>query len=402
MVRSYKRKTERGNQYTSEALQTAVIQVKAGKMKAYSAAKIHKIPLNTLLDHIRGRRGLKSKTQGRSTALSESDEDTIIMGLIEMERFGFALSRNEILSLVGEYVKSNNIKTPFKDSVPNFDWLYSFMKRHNLTLKKTQNIGNATENSVDTFVIHSYFEKLKEIIQHLGLEDKPQQVFNVDEISFTRDPTKTNVISGNDLPSPLPTSSSQLDNISALLMVSANGDKVPPLIIFKGKSVLNEWQAPPEETCPGLAYAATPNGWVDSAVFERYFETIFLTFLGDARPALVVCDGHTTHVSLNLIRTARRENVTILILPSHTSHILQPLDISVMKSLKSGWDVHLDKRQKHNADEKLSKKDFSKILSSLWKNLDPKVIQSGFMKAGIYPFNDQAILESAFDSAENQ
>lgn len=74
MVRSYKRKTERGNQYTSDALQSAVVQVKAGKMKAYKAAKIYKIPLNTLLDHVRGRRGSKSKTQSRSTALSDSDE----------------------------------------------------------------------------------------------------------------------------------------------------------------------------------------------------------------------------------------------------------------------------------------------------------------------------------------
>ena len=49
---------------------------------------------------------------------------------------------------------------------------------------------------------------------------------------------------------------------------------------------------------------------------------------------LLVLDGHGSHITIDVIEFARSNNVHLLCLPSHTSHILQPLDIGVFKSLK--------------------------------------------------------------------
>ena len=55
---------------------------------------------------------------------------------------------------------------------------------------------------------------------------------------------------------------------------------------------------------------------------------------GVLEPRLVIYDGHLSHVNYATICYAREKNVAILKLPPHTTNVLQPLDVSVFKSLK--------------------------------------------------------------------
>ena len=54
-------------------------------------------------------------------------------------------------------------------------------------------------------------------------------------------------------------------------------------------------------------------------------------------PVLLIMDGHGTHMSIELIELARSNGVHLLCLPSHTTHILQPLDVGIFKSFKSNF-----------------------------------------------------------------
>lgn len=67
MVRKYTRKYNRGD-YSKETLHETVEEVKSERMVAYKSSK--HLPLNTIMDHLKGRRCLKSETYGRSTAIS--------------------------------------------------------------------------------------------------------------------------------------------------------------------------------------------------------------------------------------------------------------------------------------------------------------------------------------------
>ena len=43
---------------------------------------------------------------------------------------------------------------------------------------------------------------------------------------------------------------------------------------------------------------------------------------------LLFLDGHKSHISLDLLEWAKERKIILFILPAHTSHILQPLDVS--------------------------------------------------------------------------
>jgi hypothetical protein len=45
-------------------------------------------------------------------------------------------------------------------------------------------------------------------------------------------------------------------------------------------------------------------------------------------PDALPLDGHSTHISVGLLEWAKSMNIVIFILPAHTSHLLQPLDVA--------------------------------------------------------------------------
>jgi hypothetical protein len=89
------------------------------------------------------------------------------------------------------------------------------------------------------------------------------------------------------------------------------------------KNLYSAWQG--SSAVAGTTYAVSDNGWMQTNVFVSWFDT-FLRQVKE-RPFLLVFDGHRTHIGLDLIKCAKDNNVSLLKLPSHTTHCLQPLDM---------------------------------------------------------------------------
>ncbi|KAJ3649502.1 hypothetical protein Zmor_021242 [Zophobas morio] len=128
--------------------------------------------------HVRGFRGKKSR---------------ITEGLRSMEKWGFGLTRKEILEILCEYIIANGIKTPFKDNRLEEDWLLNFKNWHHLSIKKPQGIEYTRKKKTDPFVVNEYFYLLHKTLikNHLTT---PEQIWNLDEMSFQHDPSKTRVV----------------------------------------------------------------------------------------------------------------------------------------------------------------------------------------------------------------
>jgi hypothetical protein len=99
-IRTYKRKTLPPS-YSKEELNTAVENVKSGRMTLYRAAKLYKIPKATLFKDVKGMRGVKSQTFGRPNALPFHEKKQIAECLKLMEKWGFGLSKKEVLETIG-------------------------------------------------------------------------------------------------------------------------------------------------------------------------------------------------------------------------------------------------------------------------------------------------------------
>lgn len=69
--------------------------------------------------------------------------------------------------------------------------------------------------------------------------------------------------------------------------------------------------------------------------------------LGKAdKPILLLLDGHASHCVLGTVELCAQNNITTVLLPAHTSHVLQPLDVGIFQSYKAAW-------RKSNGDSSL-------------------------------------------------
>ena len=76
-------------------------------------------------------------------------------------------------------------------------------------------------------------------------------------------------------------------------------------------------------------YGKSDSGYMDGDLFLTWFKEIFLLNCGRDRPVLLIMDNHDSHLTLPLVETARANDVVLLGMPAHTTHILQPLDVKV-------------------------------------------------------------------------
>ena len=142
-----------------------------------------------------------------------------------------------------------------------------------------------------------------------------------------------------------------------------------------------------------------PNAWMTKWLFRSWISH-FIACLRKGpgvdlnNKHLLIIDGHQSHVTLEIVRTVMESGVNIISLPSHTSHVLQPLDVVCFKPFRTAFRKHRDAWTLLNK-KKVGKQDLYEWTSiALLVALTLKNIKAGFWKIGIYPL-DRAIAKVA-------
>lgn len=88
--------------------------------------------------------------------------------------------------------------------------------------------------------------------------------------------------------------------------------------------------------------AVTENGWTDDQQCLNWFKESFIPQAraranDDNEHILLILDGHGSHVTQMMRDEALLHNIAIYVLPPHTTHKLQPLDVGVFGPLQNNW-----------------------------------------------------------------
>ena len=115
--------------------------------------------------------------------------------MVTIADLGFALSIRDIGELVESFVCFNgleNVKLRLKyggrKGHPGPDWINSFMKQNNFSLKEATKLCVARYNATkNPFVIYHFYDILEKTLTQLGIES-PDLVWNCDESGRPHEP----------------------------------------------------------------------------------------------------------------------------------------------------------------------------------------------------------------------
>lgn len=168
---------------------------------------------------------------------------------------------------------------------------------------------------------------------------QPENIFNVDETGISICQKAQRIVAKKGKRSiGIMSSAEKGKNITVVCCVSASGFYVPPMFIYPRRRVGPEFL---DRGPIGAVAEGSKTGWITEELFNKWFKHFCKAVQPQAResPTLLLADGHASHTNnLELVEMARKNNVIILIYPSHCTHRLQPLDVAIFKSLKFNYD----------------------------------------------------------------
>lgn len=102
--------------------------------------------------------------------------------------------------------------------------------------------------------------------------------------------------------------------------------------------------------------AMQQRAWITSYIFSAWISHFIASArrIGAISPEnrhLLILDGHNSHITLDVVREASAAGLDLLTLLAHTSHALQPLDVSVFKPFKQHFRDNRDFWSSKNLNE---------------------------------------------------
>jgi DDE superfamily endonuclease len=108
---------------------------------------------------------------------------------------------------------------------------------------------------------------------------------------------------------------------------------------------------------------------------------------------ILLLDGHGSHVLTDFMYECEINNIKFIYLLAHSSHVLQPLDLSVFSLIKSHYRKKIDRIAIYDDTGPVKKIRFIEFYDRTRHfALTVRNIQSGWRGAGLVPFNPIKVL----------
>ena len=182
--------------------------------------------------------------------------------------------------------------------------------------------------------------------------------------------------------------------ISILLSVSAEGDKLAALVVFKGK--------PNGKICKNLNnnlyvkqkylfVRCNTNGWCTKSIMNDYNNDIWEPYINkhkfDMGRALLIFDNAPMHTGKDIENIFINKNKRLVYIPKGLTSILQPLDIAINNLFKKGiQEKYTQYITENNNCSKIERNIFLNWIYEVWyssKYITKQVIINTFKATGI-------------------
>ncbi|KAL8296578.1 hypothetical protein RB600_001864 [Gaeumannomyces tritici] len=382
---------ESSRQYTEEDVERAFAAVRTrGGIRR--AARLYGIPEATLRKRIKGALPIRQSQEGYQRIPPEQ-EKRLANWILLQDSLGLPPTHAEIRFFAEEILRLGGDSQPLGKH-----WIRAFLGRYpEIRTGRSKRIKNARVQGATTGTITEWWQRLQ--IPEVA-RIKPENTYNADEGGLQEGRTGNGLVLGLAGTRPLQRKEPGFRTWTSFIeCISATGVSLPPLIIFKGKSVQEQWFPADLGPFRGWEFTATDNGWTTDFTGLEWLQKVFLPRTQPLTPEarLLILDGHGSHVTKEFMSLCLRNNVFLLYLPAHTSHVLQPLDLSIFSPLKQAYRQKIGFQALFTCSTVVGKRQFlTAYAHARSEALIALNIKAGWRASGLWPRNIAKPLMSRF------
>jgi hypothetical protein len=188
--------------------------------------------------------------------------------------------------------------------------------------------------------------------------------------------------------------------ITLLACIGQDLQSLPPMLIYQGKESnfqdtwINDFDPETEEGY----FSSSPTGWTNDQIGLEWLINIFDRHTkARARQGrdyrLLIIDGHGSHVTLAFLDWADTHRIIVAVFPSHSTHRLQPLDVSLFGPLSQAYTNQLvDFFAATQGLVGISKREFwGNFLPAFKASFTRANIESAWEKTGLLPWDPEVV-----------
>ncbi|RHY25875.1 hypothetical protein DYB32_008720 [Aphanomyces invadans] len=376
--------------YSATDMASAVHAVLGKEDTAVSVAKRFGIPLRTLRGHIKLAKagGGQPKRMGPTPALPQAYEEDLVTWILAMESDGHPVNFKDILS------KANAMMGVIHGSPNNSSlthgWYHRFMKRHSVLTRRKARVLTAVRRAITADEVYNFFHELVQALACVNMD--PKRVFNMDETSFSPSTYPSVVVTHQATKHVFVTEPTVSSHVTIVACVGADGTKIPPLFVLPGDRVSTS--VCDNLSIPGAAVTTSMKGWTNSFICRKW-----LTMLSDAvpssvaRPILLIVDGCSSHYSDYIVEECKRLQILLQFLPANSTHLFQPLDVSVFRPFKAAIRAQIADGMWKDIGSNITKQKAISVACEVWANATKATtITNGFAATGLCPPSLEAMM----------
>jgi hypothetical protein len=123
-------------------------------------------------------------------------------------------------------------------------------------------------------------------------------------------------------------------SLTIIETICAAGTSIPPIVIVQGRQHMESWYN--EKLTGDELILLSDSGYTNNDLALLYLEH-FVQHTGASPTSstkLFLMDSHTSHTNPEFVLQAAKMNIHLYPFPSHLTHCMQPLDVTVFRPYK--------------------------------------------------------------------
>jgi hypothetical protein len=276
-------------------------------------------------------------------------------------------------------------------------WVTRFINKYSIHLISQYSTGmDANRHNADSYTKYKlYFDLLQAKIAKYNVD--AEHTYNMDEKGFMIGVTTgTKHVFSRRMWEKKEVKASLQDGsrawVTLIACVCGDGSALPPGLLYESanSTVQSSWV---EEIKPGVhsvLVSSSLSGWTNNNVGLAWLKQMFNRFTkakARRKYRLLILDGHGSHVTMDFINYCDQNRILLAILPPHSTHTLQPLDVVMFKPLSTAYSKELTTHL-HNSQglTVIKKGDFFHLFWKAWMStFTQELIFRSFEAMGISP-----------------